>query len=501
MFEPSKVRRQRKYSEISALEYPKNSQVSSSEGGERVPNEGIEESLGLVGWAFQDEGVGGLLKVRVEDFRVEEVSRVPALDPKGRFTVARVTLTNWETNRFFNRLSKECGISRNRIFASGLKDKRAVTTQILVIDANIKKVESVIIPDSEIEVLGRTHQKVGMSDHDGNRFTITLRGCCHANGSPMDGKEALQRVNGIREGLANSLGADVFPNWIGPQRFGANRPVTPLVGMAVVEDDYESAVDIYLGMEGNKSNEETSKFRKLWRETKNSTACLEIIPGHLGYEREMLRHLEGNDGDWLGSFKTLPNSLQLLMVHSLQSLAFNHTISNRISNGLSLVEPEIGDIVAPTKGNGRIDVSKMALVSDNNLERCKRNCRLGRLSVTGPLPGSELSVARGKPGEAETKAIEKTGLESVNWRVKSIPRLSTSGTRRALSVPFTDFTVEEATDIPESSETSMKWQGSPAEGDRWHPEGASLRLSFTLPPGTYATVLMREFMRSPLDHY
>ena len=97
MSEPSKVRRQRKYSEISALEYPKNSQVSSSEGGERVPNEGIEESLGLVGWAFQDEGVGGLLKVRVEDFRVEEVSRVPALDPKGRFTVARVTLTNWET--------------------------------------------------------------------------------------------------------------------------------------------------------------------------------------------------------------------------------------------------------------------------------------------------------------------------------------------------------------------------------------------------------------------
>ena len=152
----------------------------------------------------------------------------------------------------YKRQSKECGISRNRIFASGLKDKRAVTTQILVIDANIKKVESVDIPDSEIEVLGRTHQKVGMSDHDGNRFTITLRGCCHADGSPMDGKEALQRVNGIREGLANSLGADVFPNWIGPQRFGANRPVTPLVGMAVVEDDYESAVDIYLGMEGNK---------------------------------------------------------------------------------------------------------------------------------------------------------------------------------------------------------------------------------------------------------
>ena len=190
----------------------------------------IEESLGLVGWSVEEDGVGGLLKVRVEDFRVEEVSKVPALDPKGRFTVARVTLYNWETNRFLNRLAKSCGISRNRIFASGLKDKRAVTTQILVIDAPRKKVEDVTISDCEIEILGRTHQKVGMSDHDGNRFTITVRGCCFPDGSPMDGKEALMRVQRIRKGLSENLGADVFPNWIGPQRFGANRPVTPLVG-------------------------------------------------------------------------------------------------------------------------------------------------------------------------------------------------------------------------------------------------------------------------------
>lgn len=466
-----------------------------------MPTNGIEESLGLVGWAFPDEGIGGLLKVRVEDFRVEEVSRVPALDPKGRFTVARVTLTNWETNRFLNRLSKQCGISRNRIFASGLKDKRAVTTQILVIDANIKKVESVEIPDCDLEILGRTHQKVGMSDHDGNRFTITVRGCCFPDGKPMDGKEALLRVNRIREGLSESLGADVFPNWIGPQRFGANRPVTPLVGMAVIQDDYESAVDLYLGMPGGRASEETYNFRKNWRETKDPSSCLEIIPGHLGYEREMLRHLESKPDDWLGSFKTLPNSLQLLMIHSLQSLAFNHTLSNRISSGMSIIDPEIGDIVAPTKSNGRIDVSKMALVSKTNLSRCIRNCRLGRLSITGPLPGSESTLTLGRPGEAESKAISDTELESLNWRVKRIPRLSTTGTRRPLAVPFTDFSVEEATDIPDSSEKSKRWEESPQDGDRWNPDGASLRLSFTLPPGTYATVLMREFMRSPLDHF
>ena len=71
-------------------------------------------------------------------------------------------MTNWETNRYLRRLARACGINKNRIFSSGLKDKRAITTQILVIDAPRRKVESVEIPDSTIEVLGRTHQKVAM---------------------------------------------------------------------------------------------------------------------------------------------------------------------------------------------------------------------------------------------------------------------------------------------------------------------------------------------------
>jgi len=84
--------------------------------------------------------------------------------------------------------------------------------------------------------------------------------------------------------------------------------------------------------------------------------------------------------------------------------------------------------------------------------------------------------------------------------VKKIPNLTTSGTRRPLTVTFSKFSVEEAPSMPEDH-TSNRWANGPIEGDRWHPEGADLRLRFTLPPGTYATVLMREFMRSPLDHY
>ena len=49
----------------------------------------------------------------------------------------------------------------------------------------------------------------------------------------------MSRVNKIRVGLSETLGSDSFPNWIGPQRFGSTRPVTPMVGMAVLEGDFE----------------------------------------------------------------------------------------------------------------------------------------------------------------------------------------------------------------------------------------------------------------------
>ena len=66
----------------------------------------LEERLGLSEWTSSNDGIGGVLKSRVEDFRVEEISKIPALDPKGRFTVTRITMINWETNRFLKRLSK-----------------------------------------------------------------------------------------------------------------------------------------------------------------------------------------------------------------------------------------------------------------------------------------------------------------------------------------------------------------------------------------------------------
>ena len=194
----------------------------------------VANTIGLTGYAVESDGIGGVLKSRITDFRVDEISTKISLDPRGRFTAANITLTNWETNRFIGKLAKACGISKNRIFFAGTKDKRAVTKQVFIIDAPQNKVAKVEIPDVEIEILGRTHQKIGFGNHKGNRFTIVVRGCCHPNGSPMTNSEAMDKISQIESLMKEELGNGLFPNWIGPQRFGSGRPVTPVVGRHVV---------------------------------------------------------------------------------------------------------------------------------------------------------------------------------------------------------------------------------------------------------------------------
>ena len=462
------------------------------------PNDSLAEAIGLIGYATEDAGVGGVLKSRVADFRVDEIATKITLNPKGRFTVAKITLTNWETNRFCNNLAKKLGISRNRIFFAGTKDKRAVTSQIFVIDAPQFKVAEVEINDVVIEVLGRTHQKIGFGNHRGNRFTIVVRGCAHEDGTPMTEDEALAEVDRIKSNMHEKLGSGRFPNWIGPQRFGSGRAVTAEVGRSVVQHRWDEAVHTYISMEGEHESPEVAVFRKHIREHGITEEGLALAPDWLGYERRMTEHLLNNPEDHIGAFRKLPNNLQLMTIHALQSVVFNRSLRKRLEQNISITRPEAGDLVGRLDEKGQLSANNCVVVEERTAPRIGRNCELGRLSVTGPLPGRDVRTCEGKPGGMEASILNEMELGDLDWVIEDIPRLTTTGTRRALTTSFDEFIVEAS---PKASDDSLgeRWNEGPAEGSRWHPDGACLKFRFTLSSGSYATILLREFMRTPLN--
>lgn len=412
----------------------------------------LAEAIGLDGYATKTTGIGGVLKARVTDFRVEEISTSIHMDNKGRFTVAKITLTNWETNRFCNNLAKALKIPRNRIFFAGTKDKRAVTQQLFVIDAPQKKVAEVEMPDVEIEVLGRTHQKIGFGNHRGNRFTIVVRGCAHNDGTPMSTEDALQEVELIKNEMAEKLGENTFPNWIGPQRFGSGRPVTAEVGKHVIAEDWQQAVMTYIAMEGASENPDVHAFRAHVREHGPTEEGLELAPQWLGFERRMVEHLLARPEDYVGAFKKLPGNLQLMTVHALQSVVFNKSLHARINAGLPISRPVAGDLVGRIDEKGQLEASSCVNVETRTLPRITRNCEMGRLVTTGPLPGSEIQACEGESGSLEMEVIKTMSLDEADWNVKAIPRLSTRGTRRSLVTEFNELAIDT---VPIADDESM----------------------------------------------
>ncbi len=457
----------------------------------------IATSIGLDLFSTEGIGIGGVIKSRIEDFRVVEQADIPAVDEKGRFTVVKATLTNWETNRFVNRFARELKISRKRIWFSGTKDKRAVTTQLFVVDSPTKRVAETSIPDVQIEVLGRTHQKLKMGGHTSNRFSITVRGCADEGGNPMNEDEALAEVEKIVANMEERLGEGRFPNWVGPQRFGSMRPVTAVVGSHVVKGEWKEAIDTYLGMPGFRESEEVAAFRAEWRESGDVEKCLDIIPKHLGFEKNILESLLKKPGDYVAAYRRLPNNLQLMMVHAIQSLSFNHILRERLESGMPLATPVLGDVVGPITEEGKVEVSKAAVVRDETLARISRNCELGRLTVCASLTGRKENACEREVSKLEGQVLANLDLDEVTWVVEDIPRLSSSGTIRATTGIFSDFSFAKAASVDLSSQNA-RWKEGPQLGDRWHPEGACINFKFTLPPGNYATTLLREFTRAPL---
>lgn len=459
----------------------------------------IEKKVGLDTYAVENEGIGGIIKVKVSDFRVEESFRNIGLDPKGRFSVIQVTLRNWETNRFINRFARELKISRNRIWFSGTKDKRAITSQLMIVDAPINKIEKIELNDVKISYIGRTHKKLKFGEHQSNKFTVVVRGCTKINGEPMSDDEAMENINLIISKMEQKLGPDIFPNWIGPQRFGGIRAVTAEVGVHVIEEDFEMAVNTYLGMVSQFENEEVSNFRKMWNETKDIEKCLEIIPQRLNFEKKLLFELKKSN-NYISAFKTLPNNLQLMFIHAVQSKIFNKYLASRINSDLCLKKPSEGDIVGHLTEKRNIDINNLTIVENETKNRIERNCDLGRLAITGPLPGYSNIIAKGDSGKLENKIISAMNYNKDSWQIEKIPRLSSSGSRRALTSSFSNLIIESCSKEVEENESKV-WDEGPKEGDRWNPDGASIKFKFELPPGSYATVFLREIMRSPINHY
>ncbi|MFC4449146.1 tRNA pseudouridine(13) synthase TruD [Halorussus aquaticus] len=434
----------------------------------------VERAVGIEHFVSESDGTGGRLRASPEDFRVREVERFdtePAdADPAAYpHLVVRATLREWDTNDFAKRLSDALGISRERVSWAGTKDKYAVTTQLFTLrKVDPSDLADVSIYEADIEVLGRAGRGLEFGDLAGNEFEIAVRDA-----------ENPDNAEPVRDELVEWSGSPLgVPNFFGQQRFGSRRPVTHDVGLHVVRGEWEEAVRAYVANPYETEPEGSQRARREAAdafEERDWQAALDAVPARLGFERAMANQLVESGGDrpedFRAALEAVPSNLQRLFVNAAQSYAYNEILSERLERGLPFDRPVAGDVACfaeEVDGVTLPDPDREQRVTERRVETVTRHCERGRAFVTAPLVGTETELADGEPGEIEREVLDELDLEPADFDLPG--EFHSTGTRRAILV---------RTDL---------------EIDREDEDAVGF--DFTLPKGSYATVVLREFMKN-----
>ena len=298
-----------------------------------------EKNIGIETFFAPYEGIGGKLRTTPEDFVVREVSNYPPKKEKGRFTIADVTVTNWETNHLVRDMSNWLHISRQRIGFAGTKDKRARTTRLMSFyNIPMTELSKVKLKDVEIEDIYVSDRPIKIGNLIGNRFEIIVRN--------IDNKIKSNSIKDIASAIEKYGG---FPNFYGIQRFGIVRPITHIVGKYIVNDDFENAVMSYVANPMGGEDKESYELRKQLDKTHDFAEALKSYPNKLNFEKAMLNKLVVDPKDFVGALKELPKNLLTMFVYAYQSYLFNRILSERIRKKIPLNEAIVGDIVLPIR--------------------------------------------------------------------------------------------------------------------------------------------------------
>jgi tRNA pseudouridine13 synthase len=156
--------------------------------------------------------------------------------------------------------------------------------------------------------------------------------------------------------------------------------------------------------------------------------------------------------------------MRRLYVSAFQGRIFNDALTRRLE-AIDQVWP--GDL-AEKADNGAIFTVTDAAAEQGRAERFE-------ISPTGPIIGYRGKLAEGLMGDIERDVLAAAGVAAEDFR--RVGALKIKGGRRALRFAL----------------------ASPALSAGCDEYGEFLELTFTAPPGCYATIVLREIMKTDVD--
>ena len=392
-------------------------------------------------------GINGTIKETNEEFQVSEIIDYTFLKPpyfssvqnnEHKFPLYLLEKHNIDSNHAIIEIKKQSGL---KLRIMGIKDAKAETSQYASCEQTRNLPKYIITPKTKLTLLGFLRTPLSKSALIGNSFKIKINQTSDNNIQPF-----LLELNKIA-------------NFYGLQRFGSERMVTHLVGKALLERNYNKAIEYLLSYTSKYDSKFSKEIRERSRDPKNYQKLIKILPKGMDLERLILDTLvKGKDS--IAVIRSVPINIRRLFVQAFQSYVFNKCLSNALLCNEDIQKCKDGDLC--------FEIEKPLVFGKI------RRFREGIDSNNDVIPAIRLVGYNYQPGKNRFDHITKRILSDENilpsyFYLKDLQELSIQMGFRQTLLCCSEF----------------------SHFDR-------LDLSFKLPKGSYATTLLRELIK-PVD--
>lgn len=381
------------------------------------------------------------LKSRPDDFQVEELTSIVPGDV-GAYSYYRLSKQGVGTPEAIQRVCRELHIDGRRVRYGGLKDRHAQTIQYLTIEDGPQR----NFKDNTLtlQYLGKVEEPYGPQSFSGNRFVIMIR--------DLD-SDALEYAQASLEEIKHGLVANYFDD----QRFGSVSSDHQFVARALIDGNDELALKLAIATyyEHDRSQEKKAKasLRSDWG---NWSRLIKIMPR--GMQLSVVQRLLHNPDDYRSAFCQIPFFLRNMYLSAYQSYLWNKVLSHWLCQELAAEQRLI------------ITLKHQQLPMPIRLD-AEQTIRLQKVTI--PLFSARMDPFENHPAYTSIIAVlAEEGLQVSDIRLKHYRE------------PFFSRGDRPACYHPEDLSYEAGW-------DKLNKGHRRLKIIFSLPRGSYATLLVK----------
>jgi tRNA pseudouridine13 synthase len=380
------------------------------------------------------------LKQRPEDFQVTESWRFEE-DPRGAHFVYLMDKQKLSTFEAVERICARFKIPRASVSYCGLKDKQGRTTQLIAVEKRQLELQD---PDLRLKLMGRTAHPLSAENTTSNRFAVTVRELSDEDVSRLPASVAEVRRLGV-------------VNYFDSQRFGSLKHGQGFIVKDLMRGEFEVALRNVLARPSELDRSGDAQVKAFWKEHWGEWDRKNPHPGAERYEA-VIRHLRSHPEDYRGALLRTEPRWRALQVFAYQSWLWNEGVKAYLRDVVGIsrlvsIRYQAGSLLFPRE----LDGDAVRLLS----------------SKTFPLlaPGTRF----------DDPAVEQAALSVLGREDMGLADLAIPGT------PEIHFDPEERPLLVQPGRLAL---GEPKD-DELNRGQQRVNVAFTLPPGAYATLVVK----------